>query len=109
LEEGIVVRFWIALLQPLVPPDQQAHEDFDFLQREIEANAHPLASGETDCGLLVRVTAIGIDAEAYGMYSVLPLFFTFSVSHLSGSKISGLSLCKVVVSRRREHLSRRTG
>ena len=31
------------------------------------------------------------------MYSVLPRFFTFSVSHLSGSKISGLSLRRMSV------------
>lgn len=36
----------------------------------------------------------GVTHGAYGMYSVLPRFFTFSVSHLSGSKISGLSLRK---------------
>lgn len=34
----------------------------------------------------------GVTDRTYGMYSVLPRFFTFSVSHLSGSKISGLSL-----------------
>jgi hypothetical protein len=47
LEERIVIRFWISFFQPLVPPDQQAHEDFDLLQCEVEADAHPLASGET--------------------------------------------------------------
>lgn len=46
LKERIVVRFWVAFFQPLVSPDQQAHEDLDLLQREVEADAHPLAGGE---------------------------------------------------------------
>jgi hypothetical protein len=46
LEERIIIGFWISFFQPLVPPNQQTHEDFDLLEREVEANAHPLASGE---------------------------------------------------------------
>lgn len=47
LEERIIIRLWFSFFQPLVPPDQQTHEDLDLLQREVEADAHPLASGET--------------------------------------------------------------
>jgi hypothetical protein len=46
LEERIIVGFWVSLFQPLVPPHQQTHEDFDLLECEVEANAHPLAGGE---------------------------------------------------------------
>ena len=48
LEERIVIRLWFSFFQPLVPPDQQTHKDLDLLQCEVKANAHPLASGETD-------------------------------------------------------------
>jgi hypothetical protein len=47
LEKGVVVRLGLAFLQPPVPPHQQAHEDLDLLQGEVEADAHPLAGGET--------------------------------------------------------------
>jgi hypothetical protein len=47
LEERIVVRLWLTFLQPPVPPHQQTHEDLDFLEGEVEADAHPLAGGET--------------------------------------------------------------
>ena len=47
LEERIIVRLWFSLLKPLVPPDEQTHEDLDLLQCEVETDAHPLASGET--------------------------------------------------------------
>ena len=47
LEERIVIRLGLAFLQPPVPPHQQTHEDLDFLEGEVEADAHPLAGGET--------------------------------------------------------------
>lgn len=47
LEEWIIIRLWLSFFQPLVPPDQQTHEDLDLLQCKVEPNAHPLASGET--------------------------------------------------------------
>lgn len=47
LEERIIIRFWLSFFQPLVSPDQETHEDLDLLQCEVEADAHPLASGET--------------------------------------------------------------
>jgi hypothetical protein len=50
LEERIVIGFRISLFQPLVPPHQQTHEDFDLLEREVETDAHPLAGGETVAG-----------------------------------------------------------
>ena len=46
LEEWVVIRLWVTFFQPLVPPDQQTHEDLNLLQREVEADAHPLARGE---------------------------------------------------------------
>lgn len=46
LEEGIIVRLWLAFLQPPVPPHQQTHEDLDLLERKVEANAHPLAGSK---------------------------------------------------------------
>jgi hypothetical protein len=48
LEERIIIRLWLSFFQPLVPPDQQTHEDLDLLQCEVETDTHPLASGETD-------------------------------------------------------------
>lgn len=47
LEERIIIRLRITFFQPSVPPDQQANENLDLLQCEVEADAHPLASGET--------------------------------------------------------------
>lgn len=47
LEERIVVRFRFSFFQPLVPPNQETHEDLDLLQCKIEADAHSLARGET--------------------------------------------------------------
>ena len=47
LEERIIIRFWFSFFQPLVPPDQQTHEDLDLLQCEVEADTHSLASRET--------------------------------------------------------------
>lgn len=47
LEERIIIRLGLSFFQPLVPPDQETHEDLDLLQCEVEADAHPLSSGET--------------------------------------------------------------
>ena len=47
LEERIIIRLGLSFFQPLVPPDKETHEDLDLLQCEVEADAHPLASGET--------------------------------------------------------------
>lgn len=46
LEERVIRRRGLAFLQPSVSPDELAHEDLDLLQREVEADAHPLAGGE---------------------------------------------------------------
>jgi hypothetical protein len=42
LEERIILRLRFTFLEPLIPPDEMDKEDLDFLQREIEADAHPL-------------------------------------------------------------------
>jgi hypothetical protein len=48
LEERIIISLWFSFLEPLVSPDQETHKDLNLLQCEVEADTHPLTSGETD-------------------------------------------------------------
>lgn len=40
---------------PLIPPDQFRQEDLDFLQGEVEANAHSRTSGEGNVRSLGKI------------------------------------------------------
>lgn len=40
---------------PLIPPDQFRQEDLDFLQGEVEANAHSRTSGEGNVRSLWKI------------------------------------------------------
>jgi len=73
LEHRVVLYCAGLLRHELIPVQKLGQEDLDFLESEVEANAHSLASGEGNvCRLVSVLDALGVPTVRIEAVGVVP-------------------------------------